>query len=146
HVQARCRVREDGVKVIDENLFQPIGSEFRFLSDESAEAGGQGLAPDAASYLAAGIGFCFMTQFGRYASITKKQLDDYRIVQDLHFKPGGPGVLGDADPVETHVYLDTPEGEEFARKTLDIGERTCFLHATCRTDLTPEVEVNVGER
>lgn len=144
HVQARCRVRDDGVKVIDENLFQPIGSEFRFLSDESPEAGGQGLAPDAASYLAAGIGFCFMTQFGRYASITKKQLDDYRIVQDLHFKPGGPGVNGDADPVETHVYLDTPEGEEFARKTLDMGERTCFLHATCRTDLTLEVEVNVG--
>ena len=146
HVQARCRVREDGIKVIDENLFQPIGSEFRFLSDESPEAGGQGLAPDAASYLAAGIGFCFMTQFGRYASITKKQLDDYRIVQDLHFAPGGPGNPGDADPVETHVYLDTPEGEDFARKTLDMGERTCFLHATCRTDLTPEVEVNVGGR
>ena len=146
HVQARCRVREDGVKVIDENLYQPIGSEFRFLSDESPEAGGQGLAPDAASYLAAGIGFCFMTQFGRYAAITKKQLDDYRIVQDLHFKPGGPGAPGDADPIETHVYLDTPEGEEFARKTLDMGERTCFLHATCRTDLTPEVEVHVGGR
>ena len=42
---------------------------------------------------------------------------------------------GVADPVETHVYLDTPEDEEFARTTLDMGEQTCFLHATCRTDL-----------
>ena len=145
HVQARCRVRDDGVKVIHENLFKPIGSEFRFLSDEVPEDGGKGLAPDAMSYLAAGLGFCFMTQFGRYASITKKRLDGYRIVQDIHFAPGGAsgrtGRPGWADPVETHVYLATPEGEEFARRTLDMGERTCFLHATCRTDLVPKIEV-----
>ena len=29
HVQARCRQRPDGLKVINENLFRPIGSEFR---------------------------------------------------------------------------------------------------------------------
>lgn len=142
HVQARCRIREDGLKVVHQNLFKPIGSEFRFLSDEAPEMGGTGRAPDAISYLAAGIGFCFMTQFGRYASITKKQLDDYRIVQDIHFAPPGTGEPGRADPVETHVYLVTPEGEEFARKTLDMGERTCFLHATCRTDL--DVDINVA--
>ncbi|MCI0543654.1 MAG: OsmC family protein [Actinobacteria bacterium] len=93
--------------------------------------------------LAAGIGFCFITQFGRYASITKRQLDGYRVVQDLHLAAGGPGQPGDADAVETHVYIDTPEGEDFARKILDMGERTCFLHATCRTDLATEVTVNV---
>lgn len=141
HVQARCRLREDGLKVIHENLFSPIGSEFQFLSDEAPEMGGTGRAPDAISYLAAGIGFCFMTQFGRYASITKKQLDDYRIVQDIHFARPATGEPGRADPVETHVYLITPEGEDFARKTLDMGERTCFLHATCRTDLDVDITV-----
>ncbi|HEX6300913.1 MAG TPA: OsmC family protein [Acidimicrobiia bacterium] len=144
HVQARCRIRDDGVKLVNENLFRPIGSEFRFLSDEVPEAGGKGLAPDAATYLAAGIGFCFMTQFGRYASITKKRLDEYRIVQDTHFSEAAGGAPGRADPIETHVYLVTPEGEEFARQTLDMGERTCFLHATCRTDLAPEVTVNAS--
>jgi hypothetical protein len=43
--------------------------------------------------------------------------------------------------VETHVYLATPEEEEFSRTTLDMGEQTCFLHATCRTDLGIDVEV-----
>jgi uncharacterized OsmC-like protein len=142
HVQARCTIRDDGVKVIHENLFKPIGSEFRFLSDEAPGAGGQGLAPDAMSYVAAGIGFCFMTQFGRYASITKKRLDQYRIVQDTHFGSGDEERPGVADPVETHVYLVTPEGEGFARKTLDMGERTCFLHATCRTNLSPELSIS----
>ncbi|HEX9644560.1 MAG TPA: OsmC family protein [Acidimicrobiia bacterium] len=145
HVQARGRVRDDGVKVIHENLFRPIGSEFRFLSDEAPAFGGGGRAPDAISYVAAGLAFCFMTQFGRYARIAKKRLDGYRIVQDTHFSPGGgsgsTGMPGQAHPVETHVYLDTPEGEEFARTTLDMGERTCFLHATCRTDLDLDVTV-----
>ena len=144
HVRATCTIRDDGLKVIHENLYKPIGSEFRFLSDEAPDAGGRGLAPDAMTYLAAGIGFCFMTQFGRYASITKKELDEYRIVQDTHFAPGNAGGPGKADPVETHVYLVTPEGEEFARKTLDMGERTCFLHATCRTHLAPNLTVKVG--
>jgi uncharacterized OsmC-like protein len=145
HVQAVCRVRDDGVKEIHENLFRPIGSEFRFLSDEAPEAGGQGLAPDAVSYLAAGLGFCFMTQLGRYARITKKPLQEYRISQDIHFSPGGSGGgVASALPVETHVYLvmGGEEDEESARKTLDMSERTCFLHAACRTDL--DVAVSVG--
>lgn len=144
HVQATCRVRDDGVKVIHENLFRPLGSEFQFLCDEAPAYGGRGAAPDALSYLAAGLGFCFMTQFGRYASITKKQLDAYRIVQDLHLYPGRDGEPGKADPVETHVYLDSPEGEEFARRTLDMGERTCFLHATCRSHLEPRIELETN--
>jgi hypothetical protein len=144
HVRAVCTVRDDGVKEIVENLFSPIGSEFRFLSDEAPGFGGSGLAPDASTYVSAGLGFCFMTQFGRYARITKRRLDEYRIVQDTHFTPGlagGSGVPGQAEPVETHVYLATPEEEEFSRTTLDMGEQTCFLHATCRTDLGIDVEV-----
>ncbi|HUF96215.1 MAG TPA: OsmC family protein [Acidimicrobiia bacterium] len=144
HVRAVCTVREDGVKEIVENLFSPIGSEFRFLSDEAPGFGGSGLAPDASTYLSAGLGFCFMTQFGRYARITKRRLDEYRIVQDTHFTPGAAGgrdVPARAEPVETHVYLVTPEEEDFSRRTLDMGEQTCFLHATCRTDLGIDVEV-----
>jgi hypothetical protein len=144
HVRAVCTVREDGVKEIVENLFSPIGSEFRFLSDEAPGFGGSGLAPDASTYVSAGLGFCFMTQFGRYARITKRRLDEYRIVQDTHFTPGAAGgraVVARAEPVETHVYLATPEEEDFSRKTLDMGEQTCFLHATCRTNLGFDVEV-----
>ena len=144
HVQAVCRMREDGVKSIHEKLFSPIGSEFRFLSDEAPEHGGHGLAPDAASYLAAGLGFCFMTQLGRYARITKRSLEEYRIVQDIHFSPAAaPGEEAEALPVETHVYLVMGEDEddESARQTLDMSERTCFLHAACRTDLDVDVTV-----
>ncbi len=143
HVRGVCTQRPDGVKEIVQNLFQPIGSEFRYLSDEAPEHGGRGLAPDAMTYMSAGIGFCFMTQFGRYAKIVRKELSAYRIVQDTHFTSGGGGDGGGgADPVETHVYLETAEGDGFARDVLDMSEQTCFLHALCRTDLEPVVRVS----
>ncbi len=144
HVRGVCTRRpDDGVKEIVQNLYQPIGSEFRYLSDEAPEHGGRGLAPDAMTYMSAGIGFCFMTQFGRYAKIVKKELSAYRIVQDTHFTPGGRSDGGGgADPVETHVYLETAEGDDFARDVLDMSEQTCFLHALCRTDLEPVVRVS----
>ncbi|MYH32313.1 MAG: OsmC family peroxiredoxin [Gammaproteobacteria bacterium] len=145
HVRARCRLRADGVKEITQDLLSPLGSRFRFLSDETEEFGGQDAAPDAVTYISAGIAFCFMTQLGRYAKIVKKNLDEYKVIQDMHFSLGGAsgrtGQPGVADPVETHTYLDTSEEAEFARKVLDMGERTCFLHAFCRTELKTKIKI-----
>lgn len=45
-------------------------------------------------------------------------------------RSGQPGI---ADPVETHVYLMANEGDDFARRCLDMGERTCYLHALAGT-------------
>ena len=150
HLRAICRRRPDGVKEIEQQLHSPLGSTFRFLSDEPPEGGGAGAAPSAASYMAAGVAFCFMTQLGRYAAILGKDLPGYRIVQDTRF-PGcgarsgeapssaGTVLLGAAGAVETHVHLDTRDGADFARRCLDMGEQTCFLHALYRTPLEPVV-------
>jgi OsmC-like protein len=145
HVRGICTLRPDGVKQIEQQLFNPHGSIFYFLSDEAPENGGRGRAPDAMSYASAGIGFCFMTQFGRYAQIVKKDLRRYRIVQDTHFSlggaSGGTGEAGRADPIETHVYLETGEDDDFARTILDRSEQTCFLHAFCKADLKVKVSI-----
>lgn len=139
HLRGTCRVREDGIKEIVQELYSPIGSTFRFLSDEPVGAGGGGGAPDAAGYAAAGIAFCFMTQLGRYAKILKKDLSHYNVVQDIHFPAdGGDAVM---DPVETQVFLDTTDGDDFARRALVMGEQTCFLHALCRTAIATHVTV-----
>lgn len=131
HVQATCTAQPNGIRDIQVNLFKPTGSSFHFVSDETNQR-----APDALTFISAGIGFCFMTQLGRYAAITKKQLAGYRIIQDTRFSAGASGDTGKpgtAEPVQTHVYLDTPEDDEFARTLVDMGEQTCFLHALCRT-------------
>jgi uncharacterized OsmC-like protein len=143
-VRGICALREDGVKQIDQYLYSLSGSQFRFLSDEAPQHGGQGRAPDAVSYISAGIGFCFMTQLGRYAAILRKNIDDCRVVQDTHLPvggaTGGTETVGEADPVETHLYLKTSEDDDFARNILDMGEQTCFLHAFCRTVLKPNIK------
>ena len=160
HLRAVCRRRPDGVKEIEQQLHRPLGSTFRFLSDEPRGKGGNGAAPSAASYMGAGVAFCFMTQLGRYAAILGKDLHGYRIVQDTRFPGhGGPGgaassvgtapldsgvapgaaLPGAAGAVETHVHLDTREGVDFAGRCLDMGEQTCFLHALYRTPLDPVV-------
>lgn len=150
HVRGICTLRPDGMKHVEQHLYNPHGSIFHYLCEEAPVDGGRGRAPDAATYISAGIGFCFMTQLGRYAKILKKDLRSYRIVQDTHFSlggaSGGTGKAGAADPVETHVYLDSGEDDAFARTVLDVGEQTCFLHAFCRTDLKARVKVTDYKR
>lgn len=145
HVRGVCSVGEDGVKTVEVKLFSPIGTVFELRSDEPAGHGGAGRAPSAMAYVAAGLGFCFMTQIGRYADIVGKDLDAYRVVQDTHFSTGARErgeTPGEADPVETHVFFETGEDDEAARDILSMSEQTCFLHALCRTDLdAPDVDV-----
>ncbi|MEO0680214.1 MAG: OsmC family protein [Pseudomonadota bacterium] len=139
NIGAVAVMREDGIKEVQQMQYSPYGTSFRFLSAED------GRAPDADTLISAGIGFCFMTQFGRFVSMLKLDLTDYRIVQDTHFSlggaSGGTGRAGEADPIETHVYLQTGESDETAQEMLDISEQTCFLHAFCRTDLKTKLRV-----
>ncbi|MXY33032.1 MAG: OsmC family protein [Boseongicola sp. SB0664_bin_43] len=138
NIGAVAELREDGIKGIQQMQYSPYGTSFGLLSSED------GRAPDANALISAGIGFCFMTQFGRFVSMLKLDLPDYRLVQDTHFSLGGAsgrtGKAGEADPVETHVYLETSESDETAQEMLDISEQTCFLHAFCRTDLKTKLK------
>lgn len=139
NIGAVAVLRDDDIKEIQQMQYSPYGTSFRFLSSED------GRAPDANTLISAGIGFCFMTQFGRFVSMLNLDLPDYRIVQDTHFSLGGASggteKAGEADPVETHVYLETSESDETAQEMLDISEQTCFLHAFCRTDLKTKLKV-----
>ncbi len=145
NIGAECTLREDGIKEIVQLTYSPHGTSFRFLSEEAPVNGGQGRGPDANTLISAGIAFCFMTQFGRFVTMLKLDLPEYRIVQDTHFSlggaSGGTGKAGEADPVETHVHLTTREPDDVAREMLDISEQTCFLHAFCRTDLKTKLKV-----
>ena len=145
HVRGICTLRPDGIKAVEQQLFNPHGSIFHYLCEEAPVNGGRGRAPDAATYISAGIAFCFMTQLGRYAHIAKRPLDDYRIVQDTHFSRGSAfgdtGAAGDADPVETAVAIESAADDDFARRALEMSEQTCFLHALCRTPLRTRIRV-----
>lgn len=146
HVKGICTLREDGVKEIEQYLYNPHGSIFKFLSEEASEKGGQGRAPDANTYISAGISFCFMTQFGRAAVIFKKELNNYRVIQDTYFSLGGASdktaEQGTSEEIETHCYLESQYDDDYAQHVLGMAEQTCFLHAFCRTALKTNVTIS----
>lgn len=139
NIGAIATMRDDGLKELQQMQYSPHGTSFGLLSSED------GRAPDANTLISAGIAFCFMTQFGRLASMLKLDLPSYRIIQDSHFSLGGAsgdtGKAGEADPIETHAYLQTTESDETAQEMLDMSEQTCFLHAFCKTDLKTILKV-----
>jgi uncharacterized OsmC-like protein len=139
HVHNQAHILENGLRQAEIQLLKPIGSTFRFLSDPSGM-----IAPPGLSYLSAGVGFCFMTQLGRYAQIVKQDLRAYRIVQDNMFHREPSKGKTKALPVETHVFIDLEDTEEAARRLLWMGERTCFLHAAMRSQNQSEIVVSLN--
>lgn len=145
HIRAVATLRKDGLSETQVQLYKPIGSNFRFLCDIENAADGGERAPSPLAFLSAGIAFCYLTQIGRYATIMKYDDLQYAIVQDTAFGlasgEGATGTPPSADPVQTHVALTTALSDDVARKIVDMGERTCFLHAVSRTPLKTKVRV-----
>ncbi len=142
HVKSEAGLRADGLLVAEVTLLKPIGSTFRFRSDRSGRQ-----APPPLSYLAAGIGFCYLTQLGRYAQIVKIDLQGYRVVQDNFFQREAgdePTAVVRPAPVDTHLFLDLEADAEAAERLLWMGERTCFLHASMRDSYPSRISAEVN--
>jgi organic hydroperoxide reductase OsmC/OhrA len=134
HMQGSCALRDDGLHEISVDLFQPIGSRFRFIADSTGQR-----APDGLVYLSAGIAFCFLTQVGRYTSIRKWPLQHCSLVQDSCFHPARAGAGPRMQPTVTHLFLQSTLDAASAQQVLDMSEQTCFLHAACRQPVNLEL-------
>lgn len=144
HVSGNLCINENGFYEADIELFQPIGSSFRFIGDDLLCRGGRARAPTGLDYFSAGIAFCLMTQFERYSKIVKFDLASTKLFQKTKFMEPAIALktgAATASPVVTHVYVDTSENLASTQKLLQMGERTCFLHATARSDVPVRVEV-----
>lgn len=148
HVRGVLRLRDDGLSEIAIELFRPLGSGFRILSAANLPDQHGGTAPCGLSLLSAGIAFCYLTQIGRYAHIVKQRLDEYRIVQDTAFRVPGPkdDRAASVEPVDTHVFVSSPESADAIGRSIAMGERTCFLHANLRGAHEAKVSVRLNGR
>jgi uncharacterized OsmC-like protein len=151
HMHCEARQLEGMLMEMVIHLLKPIGSTFRFVCDETEANGGGSQAPPPLAYASAGIGFCYMTQLGRYAAIAKHPLDAYRIAQRTEFSYSGDLADGTRKarigPVDTQVFLDERYRDDNAAPDLvDVGQKTCFLHAAMRGEhpsvLTVELNGN----
>ncbi|MEM7532158.1 MAG: hypothetical protein AAF639_08280 [Chloroflexota bacterium] len=138
HVQGTARWLGGTMMEATTQVVKPIGSLFRVLCDFGSDAEGNDNTPPPLAYLSAGVGFCYMTQLGRYAHITKQNLESYQIIQDNGYSEGNSSIY------DTHVYLDADEEDSVAQKTVTMGERTCFLHAAMRDSYPSEIAVTLN--
>ena len=143
HVHTEALLQDDGLKEAQVQLLRPIGSSFRFISDETSRD-----APPSLAYLSAGVGFCYMTQLGRYANIVKLRLNSYSIVQDNVFRQSGSAhdenLRASAKPVDTHIFVKLDGSGEDAKRLLKMGEQTCFLHAAMRTSAQTQLRAEIN--
>ena len=138
-VAGTCRVMRDGATRTDVALQLPGMSHFAIQSDESAAD----CAPSGLALLSAGIAFCYMTQLSRYIDYMKYKIRHVRLVQ---FNPYAfDGVNGSTEPVATHLFLHGDESDETHEKFMRISAVTCFLHATLKAALTPDITVELND-
>jgi hypothetical protein len=115
-------------------LAMPGTSHFKLISDESGEAA----APSGLAFVSAGISFCYMTQLARYIENMKMNIRAVRLVQYNSFDAG---THAEAEPIDTHLFLDGAAPEETHLQLLTIAARTCYLHAAAKTPTEPRLRI-----
>ena len=114
-------------------------SHFAIKSDESAAD----RAPSGLALLSAGIAFCYMTQLSRYIDYMKYKIRHVRLVQ---FNPYTFDGHGGWHRTRGHAscFCSGDESDETHEKLMRISAMTCFLHATLKAALIPEISVELN--
>ena len=75
----------------------------------------------------------------------KLNVNGIRLVQfnpfSLHLGEDDISHIGDAEPIETHLFLNGSLTEEMFEKLLNMSARTCYLHASAHNSLPPNIKV-----
>lgn len=121
------------------------GARFRLRCDERP---GAQSAPSGLACAAAGIAFCYMTQFTRYIEYRHHKVRAIRFVQTLPYALAGDArdwtLRGGVEPVDTHVFLHAEEPDAVLQNLLAVAENTCYLHAALRSCLGGRVEATLN--
>ncbi len=133
----------DAGGVIATTVTPRVGNVFRMTCDERTAGSGSNAAPSGLASIAAGIAFCYMTQFTRYIEHRSHKVRAIRFVQTLPFTLAGSAadgsLRGGLEPVDTHVFLHAEEPDAVMQNLLEVAENTCYLHSALRSVLPGKV-------
>ncbi len=135
----------DQAGIVATTVTPRAGHAFRITCDERPTGN---TAPSGLACIAAGIAFCYMTQFTRYIEHRKHKVRAIRFVQTLPFTLAGSAadgsLAGGLEPVDTHVFLHAEEPDEVMQNLLEVAENTCYLHAALRSTLPGRVSLSLN--
>ena len=99
-------------------------------------------APSPVNVMGAAISFCFLTQTHRYIHHQKFKIEGLRMSQYLTFEENSSGSLNIL-PLDTHLFVNGTASEDENERLIDMSERTCYLHATLVSKLTPKINLKI---
>jgi len=120
-------------------LEMPGVSHFALATDDRPDGD---LAPSGLALLSAGVAFCYMTQLSRYIENMKLDIEGVRLVQVSPYQVVDG--VGEAEPVETHLFLNGHADVDTHAKLLSIAAKTCYLHATLAATLPINIQVEAS--
>lgn len=110
--------------------------EFEFFCDEPHYLGGDDEYPQPLTYLAAGVGFCLLTQVQRVASMLRKSFTraDCRCEFDTFQDGSARGGTLSAKVTEFRIHLDvdSPEEPDAIEEVIRLATNSCFAEALVR--------------
>lgn len=111
--------------------------DFSFFCDEPHYLGGDDEYPQPLTYLAAGVGFCLLTQVQRIASMLRKTFTraecrcEFDTFQDGSARSGT--LTATVTEFRIHVDVDSPESAEDIANVLRLATNSCFAEELVRT-------------
>jgi uncharacterized OsmC-like protein len=135
----------DPAGVIETNTWLGLPGMTHFTIKSDERIGGD-VAPCGLTLLSAGIAFCYMTQLGRYIEHMKLDINGVRLVQYSPYTLASDedALSGQANPVDTHLFLNGHAEEDTYEQLMHIGARTCYLHAALTTQLMSQVSIDLN--
>jgi uncharacterized OsmC-like protein len=124
---------------------------FTIMSDEPAFLGGEGRHPQPLLYVAAGIGFCLLTQLARYAAIHKVVVDRADCTVEIDYFIRGSVLRGDVEAGATacrsHFVVDSGAPADVVEKVIRLAKQGCFAEKLVETavPIHSTFEVNGSE-
>jgi len=103
---------------------------FAFVSDPAGRS-----EPSPHALFAAGVAFCYLTQYLRYIEYRHYDVQQVRIVQRMPLAAGAIVM-----PVDSHIFITAREDQAVIQALLEIAENTCYAHAMLRGSVPIKTE------
>jgi len=110
--------------------------DFEFYCDEPHYLGGDDEYPQPLTYLAAGVGFCLLTQVQRVASMLRKTFTRAECRCEFDTYQDGSARAGTLSATVTefriHLDVDSPEEPDVIANVIRLATNSCFAEALVR--------------
>lgn len=120
---------------------------FQFFCDEPAHLGGNDEHPQPLTYVAAGVGFCLLTQLKRYAEVMRIEIAEAKCRVEFDWYSAGSVRAGTihsgATACRAHITVRPRKPHADVSSLVELAERGCFASQMVQSAVPMSVTTDV---